>query len=77
MLGYTNRNIASRTRKEIELTICGMSMHATTDVCLLRHRSEIILQVQEDKRQMEFRGNPEAQLVAEATLTVYPLLINA
>ena len=41
-------------------------MHAKTDVCLLKNRTEIILLVQEDKLQMEDRGDAEAQLIAEA-----------
>jgi len=66
MLGYTTRNLSLRTRKDIELVICGTPMSAKTDVCLLFERSEIVLVVQEDKRQLEERGDPEAQLIAEA-----------
>ena len=66
ILGYTNRDVLLRTRKDIELVICGVSMHAKTDVCLLKNRTEIILLVQEDKQQMEDRGDAEAQLIAEA-----------
>lgn len=66
ILGYTSRHALLRTRKDIELFICGVSMLAKTDVCLLKNRSEIILLVQEDKRQMEDRGDAEAQLIAEA-----------
>jgi hypothetical protein len=66
MLGYTTRQLSVRTRKDIELVICGMSMHVKTDVCLLMNRSEIILLVQEDKRHLQDRGDAEAQLVAEA-----------
>ena len=66
MLGYTSRSIMVRTRKDIELVVCGMSMHAKTDVCLMMNRSEIILLVQEDKWHLEDRGDPEAQLIAEA-----------
>ena len=66
ILGYTNRDVLLRTRKDIELVICGVLMHAKTDVCLLKNRTEIILLVQEDKRQMEDRGDAEAQLIAEA-----------
>jgi hypothetical protein len=49
-LGFTSRQVSLRTRKDIELVICGMFMHAKTDVCLLTNRSEIILLVQEDKQ---------------------------
>ncbi|PPQ78413.1 hypothetical protein CVT25_011889 [Psilocybe cyanescens] len=66
ILGYTNRDVVLRTRKDIEFVICGMCMRAKTDVCLLKNRSEIILLVQEDKRHLEDRGDAEAQLVAEA-----------
>ncbi|KAF4618186.1 hypothetical protein D9613_011670 [Agrocybe pediades] len=66
ILGYTSREVVLRTRKDIELVICGASMHAKTDVCLLRNRSEIILLVQEDKRHLENRGDAEAQLIAKA-----------
>ncbi|KAK0473602.1 hypothetical protein IW261DRAFT_686001 [Armillaria novae-zelandiae] len=69
MLGYTTRNISLRTRKDISLVICGESRHAKTDVCLLVNRSEIILLVQEDKRNVEEAGDPEAQLIAEAIAT--------
>ncbi|KAF8157174.1 hypothetical protein B0H34DRAFT_712582 [Crassisporium funariophilum] len=66
ILGYTSRKVLLRTRKDIELVICGVSMNARTDVCLLKNRSEIILVVQEDKRQLEDGGDAEAQLIAEA-----------
>ena len=66
ILGYTSRDVLLRTRKNIELVICGVSMHAKTDVCLMINRSEIILLVQEDKRHLEDRGDAEAQLIAEA-----------
>ena len=66
ILGYTNRDVLLRTWKDIELVICGVPMLAKTDVCLLKNRSEIILLIQEDKRQVEDRGNTEAQLIAEA-----------
>lgn len=66
MLGYTSRSIVVRTRKDIELVICGKSMHAKTDVCLMMNHSEIILLVQEDKQHLEDRGDAEAQLIAEA-----------
>jgi len=66
ILGYTNRDIFLRTWKDIELVICGVFMRAKTDVCLLKNRSEIILLVQQDKRQMEDRGDAEAQLIVEA-----------
>ncbi|KAK0187221.1 hypothetical protein F5146DRAFT_767307 [Armillaria mellea] len=69
MLGYTTRDISLRTRKDIPLVICGESRRAKTDVCLLMNRSEIILLVQEDKRNMEEAGDPEAQLIAEAIAT--------
>jgi hypothetical protein len=65
MLGYTSRGVVLRTRKDIELVICGISMHAKTDVCLLAHRSQIILLFQEDKQHLEDRGDAEAQLIAE------------
>jgi hypothetical protein len=45
-------------------------MHAKTDVCLLRLRSEIILLVQEDKRHLqEKHADAQAQLIAEAIAT--------
>lgn len=69
MLGYTTREISLRTRKDIPLTICAETRHAKTDVCLLMNRSEIILLVQEDKRNMEVAGDAEAQLIAEAIAT--------
>ncbi|PPQ87908.1 hypothetical protein CVT25_001250 [Psilocybe cyanescens] len=66
ILGYTNRDVLLRTRKDIELVCCGMFTTAKTDVCLLRNRFEIVLLVQEDKRHLEDRRDTEAQLVAEA-----------
>jgi len=38
MLGYTYRNLSVRIRKDTEVVICGTSMHATADVCLLMSR---------------------------------------
>lgn len=66
MLGYTTRNIAVRTRKDIPLFMCGEYCHAKTDVCLMMNRSEIILLVQKDKSHREEAGDPQPQLIAEA-----------
>jgi len=66
ILGYTNRNILLRTRKDIELVTCGTSMHSKIDVCLLVNLSGIILLVQENKRHLEDRGDAEARLIAKA-----------
>ncbi|PPQ73951.1 hypothetical protein CVT26_006405 [Gymnopilus dilepis] len=67
ILGYTSsRKVLLRTRKDIELVVCGVSTNAKTDVCLLKNRSKIVLLVQEDKLQMEVRGDAEAQLIAAA-----------
>ena len=65
ILGYTTRSIVARPRKDIiELVVCGKSMHAETDVCLMMNRSEIIiLLVQEDKRHLEDRGDADAGLL--------------
>ncbi|KIJ47466.1 hypothetical protein M422DRAFT_28800 [Sphaerobolus stellatus SS14] len=62
--GYIRRGRVARTRKDINLFICGENRHAKTDVCILDD-NEILLLVQEDKRHMD-SSNPEAQLIAEA-----------
>lgn len=66
ILDYINREVLLRTRKDLELVICGMSMYSKTDVCLLQNRSEAILLVEEDKRHLEPKGDAEAQLIAGA-----------
>lgn len=68
IMGYVRRDRVARTRKDLNLLICGEYRHAKTDVCIIdRSKNDILLLVQEDKR-LEDREpvSAQAQLVAEA-----------
>jgi hypothetical protein len=64
-LGYETEQTVVRTRKNIRLLMCGETVYAKTDVCLIDADSEILLLVQEDKTHIS-ASDPEPQLVAEA-----------
>ncbi|KAN0094466.1 hypothetical protein V8E55_002753 [Tylopilus felleus] len=67
VLGYVRRERVARTRADLPLFICGEIKHAKTDVCIIdRSQNEILLLVQEDKREHWEPVNARAQLVAEA-----------
>ncbi len=58
-----------RARKGTRLFVCGMSLFAKNDVCVVEMPSGILLGVEEDKTNIRLLVNPlpaEAQLVAEA-----------
>ncbi|KAF9037769.1 hypothetical protein BJ165DRAFT_1502899 [Panaeolus papilionaceus] len=63
---YFTRNTLLCSRKNIKLMICGVAMHAKTDVCLQTIYDEILLLFQEDKQYLKHRYDPEAQLIAVA-----------
>ena len=64
-MGYETEETVVRTRKNIQLDMCGRRVPAETDVCVINVDSEIMLLVQEDKSHIS-PMDPEAQLVAEA-----------
>jgi len=66
LLGFNERKTLFRTRFIIPLTICGdPNRTAETDVCLLHYPSFVLLVLVEDKT-LYNKGDPEAQVVAEA-----------
>jgi len=64
-LGYETKQTVVRTRKTIRLFMCGETVYANTDVCLIDADSEILLFVQVDKTRIS-ASDPEPQLVAGA-----------
>ncbi|TFK45692.1 hypothetical protein OE88DRAFT_1688800, partial [Heliocybe sulcata] len=68
VIGYTGGDVGRvvRTRKHLPFYICGEQKHAHADVCLLDDWDNILLVVQENKWHMDGRGDPEAQLIADA-----------
>ncbi|KAF8628618.1 hypothetical protein AX17_005953 [Amanita inopinata Kibby_2008] len=68
VMGYEMDQTVIRTRKSLQLLMCGENVFAKTDVCLLDASSEILLLIQEDKTHIN-PSNPEAQLIAEAIAT--------
>ncbi|KIL59211.1 hypothetical protein M378DRAFT_169616 [Amanita muscaria Koide BX008] len=64
VIGYERDDTVVRTRKIIWLNMCGQTVLAKTDVCLMNAASEILLLVQEDKTHIN-PSDPEAQLIAE------------
>ncbi|TEB23377.1 hypothetical protein FA13DRAFT_1420359 [Coprinellus micaceus] len=64
-LGYEPRGRTLRTRKDLPFIICGESRHAKADVCLIDEQ-DIVLLVQEGKRQTSPGEDPEPQLIAAA-----------
>ncbi|KAF9053180.1 hypothetical protein BJ165DRAFT_1523902 [Panaeolus papilionaceus] len=65
VMGYEGDETVVRTRKSLQLQMCGEVLFAKTDVCLMDASSEILLLVQEDKTHIN-PSDPEAQLIAEA-----------
>ncbi|KAL6307104.1 hypothetical protein BKA93DRAFT_770620 [Sparassis latifolia] len=66
---YVDMSKVVRTRKNLTFIVCGNTVHAQTDVCLM-DSSGILLLVQEDKGHNEEK-DPEPQLIAEAIAAFY------
>ncbi|KXN65745.1 hypothetical protein CONCODRAFT_44302 [Conidiobolus coronatus NRRL 28638] len=64
LLDYDDNGRVIRTRKSIDMLMCGQETYAKTDVCIVSEDS-ILLLLQEDKSHIS-RKDPEPQLVAEA-----------
>jgi len=64
ILGYTNMNRMTRTRKNIRFFTCGEDSYAKTDVCLI-NEDEILLLIQT----LKSPNDPEPQVIAEAIAT--------
>jgi len=68
-LGYVRRHRVARTRKDMQLLICGEYRRIKADVCIMDRSSwgEIDLLVQEDRRLDDDEGScPQAKLIAAA-----------
>ncbi|KAF8630342.1 hypothetical protein AX17_005435 [Amanita inopinata Kibby_2008] len=70
-MGYETDQTVVRTRKSLQLLACGEIVFAKTDVCLMgasyeNASSKIRLLIQEDKRHINPKSDPEAQLIAAA-----------
>ncbi|KAJ7490569.1 hypothetical protein FB451DRAFT_1513271 [Mycena latifolia] len=66
-LGYAPIGRVFRTKKDINMVVCGEQRRVTADVCVLNDQRDILLLVQEDKG----RGDPVPHLVAAAIAAFY------
>lgn len=79
MLGYHNRRMVLRSRKDLPLYVCGQWMHGTADVCVVDTEegggNDILLLVQQHRHSNPDVSDPRAQLIANAIAAFHSLNI--